>query len=376
MAHGNEVRMPSKPKTPQGRIEVAAGYGVKIYVERGHLIVHDGLGRSRDTRRFNRATSKLDRLVVIGHTGFVTLEALRWIKDIGASFVQIDADSNVVAVTVSEWYSSSRHLRRAQALAAETQVGREQLVQLLKAKLVEQARLAGELVQFKPARKGRGRATNNPQGAILAQIPALERATTMNELRVAESIAGRQFWMGFANLPIRFERRWQASVPQHWHRAGPRTSPTDRKRAKRAQTPAHALLNYLYAILQTEATIAAQRMGFDPTLGLMHSDKRYRPSLASDLMEPVRPVVDRIVFELLVDREFSRGDVVETRQGICRLGPGLARELGARSHGLREAVGPHAERLARELLKAPDHPTPLTRARHARATSQCPEQVN
>jgi CRISPR associated protein Cas1 len=43
---------------------------------------------------------------------------------------------------------------------------------------------------------------------------------------------------------------------------------------------------------QTEATIAAQRMGFDPTLGLMHTDKRYRHSLSSDLMEPVRAVTD------------------------------------------------------------------------------------
>ena len=59
---------------------------------------------------------------------------------------------------------------------------------------------------------------------------------------------------------------------------------------------------YENAILETEATIAAQRMGFDPTLGLMHADKRYRPSLASDLMEPVRPVADEVVFELLEDR--------------------------------------------------------------------------
>jgi CRISPR-associated protein Cas1 len=50
---------------------------------------------------------------------------------------------------------------------------------------------------------------------------------------------------------------------------------------------------------RTEATIAAQRMGFDPTIGLMHADKRYRPSLSSDLMEPVRPVADRIVLEML-----------------------------------------------------------------------------
>ncbi len=38
-------------------------------------------------------------------------------------------------------------------------------------------------------------------------------------------------------------------------------------------------------------------------------------------------------------------------------------ELGRHSPALREAVGPHAERLARELLQAPDHPTPLTRRR-------------
>lgn len=62
-------------------------------------------------------------------------------------------------------------------------------------------------------------------------------------------------------------------------------------------------------------------MGFDPTLGLMHADKRYRPSLASDLMEPVRLVADRIVVELLRDREFSRGDVVETGRESAGWGP-------------------------------------------------------
>jgi CRISPR-associated protein Cas1 len=192
----------------------------------------------------------------------------------------------------------------------------------------------------------------------------------MNELRLAESIAGRQYWQCFADLPIRFERRWRAQVPEHWHRAGPRTSPGDRKRAKRAQTPAHAILNYLYAILQTEATIAAQRMGFDPTLGLMHADKRYRPSLASDLMEPVRPVADRIVIDLLQERDLSRGEVVETRQGVCRLGTPLARELADKSHLLREGVGPHAERLASDLLGARTHPTPLTRRRHQAALKE------
>jgi hypothetical protein len=46
---------------------------------------------------------------------------------------------------------------------------------------------------------------------------------------------------------------------------------------------------------------------------LATTDKRYRPLLASDPREPVRPVADRIVWGLLREREFSRGAVVETR---------------------------------------------------------------
>jgi len=125
-----------------GGVHVASGYGLKIYVNRGHLVVHQGVGRNRSTERFNRATSRLSRLVVIGHTGFVTLEALRWIRDVGAAFVQIDSDSNVVAMSAAEWQSSSRQLRRAQVLAAESEIGRRQLTEMLKAKLIEQARLS------------------------------------------------------------------------------------------------------------------------------------------------------------------------------------------------------------------------------------------
>ena len=154
------------------------------------------------------------------------------------------------------------------------------------------------------------------------------------------------------------------STGKEERRGGPRTSRLDRKRAKRALTPAHAMLNYLYAILESEATIAAHRMGFDPNLGLMHADKRYRASLASDLMEPARPAADEVAFDLLEANEIRRGDVHETREGICRLGPELAKRLGGASHQLFQEVAPGAEWLARQLMGNPKHPTPLTRARH------------
>jgi CRISPR/Cas system-associated endonuclease Cas1 len=124
----------------------------------------------------------------------------------------------------------------------------------------------------------------------------------------------------------------------------------DRQWPRRAITPAHALLNYTYAILETEAVIAAHTIGLDPSLGLMHADVRYRSSLASDLMEPVRPLADQFVLELLHSTELERGDVVENRAGVCRLGPPMARALAKRAPELAAAVLPHAHKLAQTLL--------------------------
>jgi hypothetical protein len=37
---------------------------------------------------------------------------------------------------------------------------------------------------------------------------------------------------------------------------------------------------------ETEATIVLQAHGFDPGIGILHTDKRYRGSLAHDLKTP------------------------------------------------------------------------------------------
>ena len=55
----------------RGAVCVVEGYGVRIRVKRGHLIVEDGFGAERRERVFARATHGLSRLVVLGHEGFV-----------------------------------------------------------------------------------------------------------------------------------------------------------------------------------------------------------------------------------------------------------------------------------------------------------------
>ena len=82
-----------------GAIVVARGYGLKLRVERRHLVIEDGFGRQRRTRRYHR-TDRLRRLVLIGRDGYVTLDALRWLHDTGAAFVHVDASGELIAATV------------------------------------------------------------------------------------------------------------------------------------------------------------------------------------------------------------------------------------------------------------------------------------
>ena len=100
---------------------------------------------------------------------------------------------------------------------------------------------------------------------------------------------------------------------------------------RKAVNPANAVLNYLYSIVEAEATIAALAARLDPTLGFLHVDRLERLSLPCDLMEPIRPLVDSFALSLFETREFTKEDVFERHDGHCRLLPPLTRELAATS---------------------------------------------
>jgi len=59
------------------------------------------------------------------------------------------------------------------------------------------------------------------------------------------------------------------------------------------------LLNYGYAILRAIVARAACAAGLHPSLGLHHHNRYNSFCLADDLMEPLRPMVDRAVWQLV-----------------------------------------------------------------------------
>jgi hypothetical protein len=83
----------------------------------------------------------------------------------------------------------------------------------------------------------------------------------------------------------------------------------------------------------------------------VHADIRGRDSLPLDLMEAVRPSVDRYLLALLRDRVFRASDFYETQRGNVRLLAPLTHELAETMPAWRRLVAPVTEQVAALLME-------------------------
>jgi CRISPR-associated endonuclease Cas1 len=340
-------------------------------VDRGHLLLEDGIGEDRQRYRLPRVGHGLRRLIVIGSDGMVSLAALRWLADQDAAFVMLERDGSVV-ITTGPVRPSDVRLRRTQALANQShiavRIGRE----LIDQKLAGQEQVARHKLL-----------AADSADIIHRYRSELAEADTVERVRLIESLAAAAYWSAWRTLPITFPRKDEPRVPDHWRVFGTRVSPLTGS-PRLAVNPPNAILNYLYAVLESEASLAAAALGLDPGMGVLHVDTKARDSLACDLMEPVRPQVDAFLLNWITREPVKRGWFFEQRDGNCRLMASLAVRLSETAPMWRRAVAPYAESVARMFwsptargAKSIVPPTRLTQRhkREAKGASPLPSAI-
>ena len=312
------------------------GYGIQVRVDRGHLLIEDGIGTERKRFRLARVGHGLKRLVVIGSDGMISLAALRWLSDQKASFVMLERDGKVLAVTGPVRPSEAK-LRRAQALAFNSEVGLIIARELIFRKLAGQEQVAREVLR------------NSTAADEIARVSSsLAESHGLDSVRSIESQAAAVYWAAWRDLPIIFPTKELPRVPEHWLTFGTRKSLLTGS-PRLAANPANAMLNYLYALLESEARLAAAALGLDPGLGVLHMDTPARDSLACDLMEAVRPRVDAYVLDWILTRPLRAEWFFEQRDGNCRLMAAFAIRLAETSQVWARAIAPVTEMAFRRL---------------------------
>ena len=334
---------------------VVDGYGISLRVLYGKLRVEDGIGTHRRSIALDRTGCGLERLVLLGKTGTLTLESLAWLRAIGAALVHVSADGQVLTHSVPFGYEGL--IRRSQALAIanglDVDLARDLIGRKLDGQRRNLARLrVADLHGFDAMRK------------------ALDLASTIDEIRLCEAKAASVSWNAWTNVPIRLRSHDLSRVPVSWTRYETRKSTlTGGPRA--ATNPINALLNYVYSLLESESRLALLSVGLDPTLGILHADQRNRDSFALDAMEPVRPAVDAFVLDLLEERVLTSRDFVELPNGVCRVRAPLTHDLAFTLPKWRQLMVPIVAHLAqtfRAALERTKVPITLPRAPTSRRT--------
>jgi CRISPR/Cas system-associated endonuclease Cas1 len=151
--------------------------GLRLSVERGALVVTDGIADHCRTRRFDKATHGLRRVVIMGTTGTVSIDALHWCSRLGIGVIVLAHDGTAQLASTPRLTDDAR-LRRTQALAAGEPYGLDVARWLISRKLVGQ----GSLVLR--------RLGDNPTAEIIGDLAlGVEEATTIDEIRQLEASA-------------------------------------------------------------------------------------------------------------------------------------------------------------------------------------------
>jgi hypothetical protein len=242
-----------------------------------------------------------------------------------------------VLLTTGPVRPSDARLRRAQALAYQSGVAIEIARFLIDEKLKGQEEITLNVFN--------NLAAAEKIGSARAEIMS---APTTDAIRFFESQAALAYWSAWRLLPINFPKQDLQRVPNHWRSFDARVSSLTGS-TRLATNPVNAMLNYLYAVLESEARLAVTALGLDPGLGVLHVGTQFRDALVFDVMEPIRPKIDAYLLQWIRRETLKREWFFEQRDGNCRLMGSFAVRLSETAIAWSQAVAPVAEQVARML---------------------------
>jgi CRISPR-associated endonuclease Cas1 len=128
------------------------------------------------------------------------------------------------------------------------------------------------------------------------------QADNLDQLRGYEGAASRIYFAGFAKLVKPFEFKGRIYHPP--------------------DGPVNGMLSFGYTLLYNRLAAVLRDKGFNSRLGFFHQARGRHCALASDLMEELRHVVERVVLALIRMREVKNEDFETATRGdarTCRL---------------------------------------------------------
>jgi CRISPR-associated endonuclease Cas1 len=300
---------------------VLSGHGIKLNIDCGTLLIKCGFTHYPQTReeyRFFPNDRQLpSRIVILDGDGSISLNALEWLSEQGVSLVQIDWQGKV-AYACGNAYASNSEFVQKQWQYRDNGKGFDFAKQLIIQKINNSCETIKQV------------SNNDPEASDILekmqeQVATLKtnKPSTSSDLLSLEGNAAATYFRHWYTYSLKWRGLNKKPIPPEWLTIGSRIGKNNSNQF--ASHPVNAMLNYAYGVLENQVRGHILTMGGDPTIGVIHSRVKNRDSFVFDLMEPVRPIMDKHVFSFVLNRTLSPDDFILNKDGVCRLHPQFAR---------------------------------------------------
>jgi CRISP-associated protein Cas1 len=214
--------------------------------------------------------------------------------------------------------------------ASDKAVCRETARGVVSAKLAAEARLLDRALDGRPDRRKPLTDALDTLARLQARIAGEAERLDRDTLTGLEGAGAAAYFRAYATL-------------------FPKSLDFSRRRRRPPPDPVNVCLSLGYTLLHHEAARELQIVGLDPLLGFLHVPERGRESLASDVVEPLRPHVDEWVWRSFAERLLRGEHFSREKGGACLMGKAGRRAFYEGFEPLAAGLRRLLRRMARSL---------------------------
>ena len=278
-----------------------SGFGISIDVNKAHLTIK----QKDSTIEFEPHRIPYDSIIIDGHYGSISFEAMRWLSKHDVSFVLLNWNGNLLSVTIPQETLNADLKMKQYGKYLDPESRLYIAGQIVMQKVKSSLSLLKELSNF----------YDIDMTTINREIQRVNY-DNINSLMMYEGRIASAYWTElskiFNQLAPDFHFETRKNLSYSWN--------------MNASDPVNALLNYGYALLESMVRKDISTIGLDISMGYLHTIAPSKHPLVYDLQELFRCVVDYSVIELL-EMKLKKSDFITTENYHIRLKPEAAKML-------------------------------------------------
>jgi CRISP-associated protein Cas1 len=283
------------------------GHGINLRVDNAKLHIRDGRFSTTEEPKeyvFSPKQIDIDSVVIYGASGNISIEAIRWLIKHRIQVVILNWDGKLLTSMLPP-ESVQIKTKFAQYRAFDNPKKRLELAQ----KFIE-AKIAGtqEVLEYLNQRYP------DIDTELPVQVDQLDKARDIREVMGIEGVVAAFYW-----------REIEKIIPDKLEFSSRAIGRT--KRPMGASDWVNCMLNYGYSLLQADCLRAINSAGLDAHIGFLHEANPGKNSLAYDMQEPFRFLIDLAVIDLIENDNMEKKDFVRTESFTLRLRPSGAQKV-------------------------------------------------